>query len=104
MWRRALFIFSLSLIFMVSLSACSKKDNAEVAKSPEVDTPTTKPAPPTEVTETPVEKPPVETQMMKMPVLEDVFFAFDSSALSAEAKQKLESDAKQLKDAVLPRK
>lgn len=99
MYRRVLLIFSLSLIFMLSLSACSKK-NTDAAKSPDTEAtkPAAKPDPPMEkVTEKPVTEPPVKE--MKMPVLEDVFFAFDSSALSSEAKGKLQSNAKQLKDA-----
>jgi peptidoglycan-associated lipoprotein len=42
---------------------------------------------------------PIEDTSMKMPVLDDVFFVYDSAKLNGDAKRKLESNANQIKDA-----
>jgi peptidoglycan-associated lipoprotein len=100
MYRRGLFVFTLVLIFMISISACTKKKTADTASAdPEVEETTPPPAPETEVTEADAREMDLEEDDMKMPVLEDVFFAYDSSALSSEAKSTLEANARQLKDA-----
>jgi peptidoglycan-associated lipoprotein len=99
MYRRGVFVFFLLLVFMFSLSACSKKQTADTTSDPEVETTTPPPQPETEVTESATDVEAVEEGDMKIPVLEDVFFAFDSSTLGGEAKSSLESNARQLKDA-----
>ncbi|MDH3215522.1 MAG: peptidoglycan-associated lipoprotein Pal [Candidatus Krumholzibacteria bacterium] len=99
MFRRGLFV-SLSLVFLVSSFACTKKQAVDTTStSPEVETTTPPPVPETEVTESMAGTDQVEGGEVKMPVLEDVFFAYDSAALTGEAKRKLEGNARQLKDA-----
>ena len=100
MYRRVLFVFALSLIFVISLSACSKKQTADTGSGdPEVESTTPPPQPETEVTESTTDTELIDEGDMKMPVLEDVFFAFDSSALTGDAKSTLQDNARQLKDA-----
>jgi len=98
MFRRNLFIMSLSVIFLVSFSACSKK---KAADSPAVDVEagSEEAAPQGEVIESGADRGSVEEGEIKMPVVEDVFFEYDSAALSGTAKRTLEKNADQLKDA-----
>lgn len=97
MLRKYSVVLPLILVFMVAMTACSKKQTADTS-------PTTDPS--TEVTE-PIE-PPVEEESAyvepevkeePMPVLEDVFFDFDKSSLTTDAKRTLENNARQLKSA-----
>ena len=95
--RRSLLIYSLILVFVVALSACGKKQTTDLPETdPEV----------TEVTEVDTEPEVDESEMdmgevdtEPMPVLEDVFYAFDKATLSSEAKRTLENNADQLKSA-----
>jgi len=97
---RVLFVFSLCLVFLVSLTACAKKQTADTpADDAEMTSTTPPPAPEPEVVEEPMETEPVEEREIKIPVLEDVFFAYDSAQLTSDAKSKLQNNAKQLKDA-----
>jgi peptidoglycan-associated lipoprotein len=86
----------LSVIFLVSLSACAKK---QAADSPAVDTEATSEQTAPEVIESNSDQGSIEEGEIKMPVLEDVFFDYDSAALSGAAKRTLENNAGQLKDA-----
>jgi peptidoglycan-associated lipoprotein len=91
---------ALSVIFamsLMSLSACSKK---KAGDSPAVDVETGEDlAPAVEVTEGNAEGDMNEGRDLKMPVLEDVFFDYDSANLAGEARRVLEKNAGQLKDA-----
>ncbi len=91
---KKLFVCALVLAFVFAMGACSKKPAAEVQTSPE---PVVETAPPPveEVEEVPVEEP----EPVKMPVLNDVFFDFDKSALTAESKRILSDNATQIKGA-----
>jgi peptidoglycan-associated lipoprotein len=78
------------LVFV--LGACAKKQTAKVEPPPPV----------TEVTEQPAE-PPVEQveeapPVVQAPVLNDVFFDFDKSTLTEQAKRILAENANQLKN------
>jgi peptidoglycan-associated lipoprotein len=100
MYGRVLFVFSLCLIFLISATACSKKKAADTpATDAEVTSTAPEPEPEPEVEEAVMETEPVEEIDMKIPVLEDVFFAYDSAKLSSDAKNMLQKNAKQLKDA-----
>jgi peptidoglycan-associated lipoprotein len=100
MSHRAMFAFSLSFIFLVSISACTKKQTAETtAMDPEVETTTAPPTPETEVTEMGTGSEEIEEGEVKLPVLEDIFFAFDKSDITGGARRTLEGNARQLKDA-----
>ncbi len=100
MYSRVLFVFSLCLIFLVSATACTKKKAADSpASDAEVTSTTPEPEPEPEVEEAVMETEPVEEIDIKIPVLEDVFFAYDSSKLTSDAKSVLQKNAKQLKDA-----
>lgn len=94
---KKLFVFVLVIAFVFAMGACSKKKTTEVETNPEPVVETAPPPPPPveEVEEAPVE----ETEPMKMPVLNDVFFAFDKSNLTDESKRILADDASQLKEA-----
>lgn len=99
MFRKNYLVFALMLVFVMALSACSK-DKPEVTTTPEPQQ-----EPMTEepmVDESDMDNSDVESEPMKevIPVLEDVFFAFDKSDLSSDAKRKLENNARQLKDAM----
>lgn len=91
MLRRQLLVFILIGLFVLALGACAKKQTAKVAPPPVV-----------EVTEQPVE-PPVEEVEEAPPVvklvLNDIFFEFDKSRLTDEAKRILAENANQLKGA-----
>jgi peptidoglycan-associated lipoprotein len=98
MHRKNFMVLLLSLVFIVAMSACAKKQATETATDPEVMEDTSDPM--TEVTESDMSDRDVEAEPMEaIPVLEDVFFAFDKADLSSEAKRKLENNARQLKDA-----
>lgn len=58
---------------------------------------TTEPAPVEEVREAPVETPTAPAEDLSPIAVSDVFFAFDSHALSAEAKGTLEANAREMK-------
>lgn len=93
-------IFILLLVVMVAfaLTACSKKQTA--GQSAEIDTtPVTPPSPPPveDDTETAVTDTEVDTE--PIPVMSDIFFDFDKSNLTSEAKRILEENARQLQDA-----
>ncbi len=96
MVRKQLFVFALIALLVLALGACSKKPTTEVQTAPEQTQVTEQPAeaPVEEVAETPQEE-----TAMKMPVLNDVFFEFDKSRLTDEAKQVLADNARQLQDA-----
>lgn len=95
MIRKNLLVFVVSILFVVSMSACSKKteppptdpEPVEIAPEPE---PEPEPEPV-------IEEEPVETE--KVPVLDDIFFEFDKSDLTPDSRQTLDSNARQLKDA-----
>lgn len=94
MARKQLFVFALIGLLVLALGACSKKPTTEVQTTPEQ----------AQVTEQPVETPVEEVEetpqeMVKMPVLNDVFFEFDKSRLTDEGKRVLADNARQLKDA-----
>ena len=100
MYGRVLFVFSLCLIFLISLSACTKKKAADTpADDVEVTSTTPPPPPEPEVEEAVMETEPVDDLDMKIPVLGDVFFAYDSAKLTSEAERALQKNAIQLKDA-----
>ncbi|MFQ5510501.1 MAG: peptidoglycan-associated lipoprotein Pal [Candidatus Krumholzibacteriia bacterium] len=92
-------IFILLLVVMVAFAftACSKKQTA--GQSAEIDTtPVTPPSPPPVEDETEaVTEPEVDTE--PIPVMSDIFFDFDKSNLTSEAKRVLEENARQLQDA-----
>ena len=94
MLRRQLFVFLLIGLFVLALGACAKKQTAKV-----------EPPPPVEVTEPPAEPPVEEVEeipeepVIKMPVVNDVFFEFDKSNITDESKRTLAENARQLKDA-----
>jgi peptidoglycan-associated lipoprotein len=75
---------------MVVLAGCGGKKA--------MDEPVTEPAQPVEeVTETPIEQPVEPVKEVSPMALSDAFFAFDSYALSAEAKGTLEANAREMK-------
>ncbi len=97
MLPRKLFVLVLIGLFVLALGACAKKQTAKVEPPPAVEV-TEQPATPVEeVEETPQE----ETPTMKMPVLNDVFFEFNKSNLTDQAKQALAENARQLIDAAM---
>jgi len=98
MLRRNLLVFSLILVFIAALSACSKKQTTELETDPNttMEQPMTEPEP--EPQEQPMTEPEVEPE--PMPVLGDVFFAFDQATLTTESKRTLEKNADQLKSAM----
>lgn len=93
---KKLLVFALVVVFAFAMGACSKKD-AEVVTDPEPVEEAPPPPPPAveEVEEEPVEEVPV----VKMPVLNDVFFDYDKATLSDESKRILADNATQLKEA-----
>jgi peptidoglycan-associated lipoprotein len=94
MMYKKLFVLFLVGLLVVAVGACSKKQTTKVDTEPATET-VTETAPPVEEVQEAVQ----ETPVTKMPVLNDVYFDFDKSALSAEAKQTLAENARQLKDA-----
>jgi peptidoglycan-associated lipoprotein len=94
MIRKKLFVLFLVGLLVVAVGACSKKQTTKVETEPATET-VTETAPPVEEVRETVQ----ETPVTKMPVLNDVYFDFDKSTLSAEAKQTLADNATQLKDA-----
>jgi peptidoglycan-associated lipoprotein len=99
MYGRVLFVFSLCLIFLVSMTACTKKKAADTPADDAEVTSMTPPPPEPEVEEAVMETEPVDEGDMKIPVLDDVFFDYDSSKLSSDAMRALQKNATQLKDA-----
>jgi peptidoglycan-associated lipoprotein len=98
MFRKNAGILVLSLVFVIAMSACSKKQTMDASTEPEI---TPQPTPPTQVEEPTMSDRDVESEQTEMmPVLEDVFFEFDKSDLSSTARRKLENNARQLKDAM----
>jgi peptidoglycan-associated lipoprotein len=94
MMYKKLFVLFLVGLLVVAVGACSKKQTTKVDTEPATET-VTETAPPVEEVQEAVQ----ETPVTKMPVLNDVYFDFDKSALSAEAKQTLAENARQLNDA-----
>jgi peptidoglycan-associated lipoprotein len=94
MMYKKLFVLFLVGLLVVAVGACSKKQTTKVETEPATET-VTETAPPVEEVQEAVQ----ETPVTKMPVLNDVYFDFDKSALSAEAKQTLAENARQLNDA-----
>jgi peptidoglycan-associated lipoprotein len=78
-------------LLVAAVGACSKKQTTKVETEPAVTETVTETAPPVEEVE--------ETPVTRIPVLNDVYFDFDKSSLSAAAKQTLSENARQLKDA-----
>jgi len=97
MLRKQLLFFALVVVFVFAMSACSKKPTTEVETSPEPEVEVTEvqEEPPVEVIEEVIEEP----EMVKLPVLEDVFFDFDKSTLTDAGKKHLTANAKQLREA-----
>jgi peptidoglycan-associated lipoprotein len=94
MIHKKLFVLFLTGLLVVALGACSKKQTTKVETEP-VETVTETAPPVEEVQQEAVE----ETPVTKIPVLNDVYYDFDKSTLSAEAKQTLAENARQLNDA-----
>jgi peptidoglycan-associated lipoprotein len=92
--KKLLLLFLVGLL-AVGVGACAKKQTTKVETAPAEQVTETTPPPVEVVKETPVP----ETPAVKMPVLSDVFFDFDKSTLTDEAKQTLAEDARQLNDA-----
>jgi peptidoglycan-associated lipoprotein len=92
---KKLFVCALVIAFVFAMGACSKKQVAEVQTDPEPVVETEPPPPVVEVEEEPVEEVPV----VKMPVLNDVFFEFDKATLTDNSKKVLADNAGQLKGA-----
>lgn len=93
MYRKLLVLFLVGLL-VVAVGACSKKQTTKVETEPATETVTETAPPVEEVRETAQ-----ETPVTKIPVLNDVYYDFDKSTLSAEAKQTLSENARQLADA-----
>ena len=85
------FTWLLVVASMVVLAGCGGK------KTMDEPAPTEPAQPVEEVKETPVEQPTEPVQDMSPVALSDAFFAFDSYALSAEAKGTLEANAREMK-------
>ncbi|HEX5132208.1 MAG TPA: peptidoglycan-associated lipoprotein Pal [Candidatus Krumholzibacteria bacterium] len=81
----------LAVLSMVVLAGCGGK---KAMDEPPMDTTA---APVEEPIEQPVEQPVAPVQDMSPIALSDVFFAFDSYSLSAEAKSTLEANAREMK-------
>jgi peptidoglycan-associated lipoprotein len=93
MFAKKLLVFLLVMGLAVVVVGCGGKDAVEEPTT-DID------APP--VIEPPVEEEPVvqeEPREVPMPVLDDVFFAFDKYNLTEESKRALEENAKELKRA-----
>ncbi|MCK5619375.1 MAG: peptidoglycan-associated lipoprotein Pal [Candidatus Krumholzibacteria bacterium] len=93
MFAKRLLVFLLVMGLVVVVAGCGGKKAVE-------ETPSDIDAPP--VVEPPVEEEPVvqeEPKEVPMPVLDDVFFAFDKYSLTEESKRSLEQNAKELKRA-----
>ncbi len=97
MLRRNVLVICVAAVFALSLAACSSNKATDL---PDTDPTTEDTATQTDNTED-VETPVVEDtrDAEPMPVLDDVFFDFDKSALTGGAKRKLQNNARQLKDA-----
>jgi peptidoglycan-associated lipoprotein len=91
---KKLFVLFLIGLLVVAVGACSKKQTTKVETEPATET-VTETAPPVEEVQETIQ----ETPVTKIPVLNDVYYDFDKSTLSAEAKQTLAENATQLKDA-----
>jgi peptidoglycan-associated lipoprotein len=91
---KKLFVLFLVGLLVVAVGACSKKQTTKVETEPATET-VTETAPPVEEVQETIQ----ETPVTKIPVLNDVYYDFDKSTLSAEAKQTLAENATQLKDA-----
>ena len=93
MFAKRLLVFLLVMGLVVVVAGCGGKKAVE-------ETPSDIDAPP--VVEPPVEEEPVvqeEPKEVPMPVLDNVFFAFDKYSLTEESKRSLEQNAKELKRA-----
>ena len=95
MLNKQFLFFALIALFVVSMSACTKKKTAEVETSPEVEVAEEPVTPPVEEVEEIVTE---EPEVVKLPVLDDVFFAFDRATLTDDAKGTLTNNAKQLRE------
>ena len=93
---KKLFVLFLVGLLVVAVGACSKKQTTKVETEPAVTETVTETAPPVEEVQQEAVQ---ETPVTKIPVLNDVYYDFDKSTLSAEAKQTLAENATQLKDA-----
>ena len=92
---KKLFVLFLVGLLVVAVGACSKKQTTKVETEPATET-VTETAPPVEEVQ---QEAVTETPVTKIPVLNDVYYDFDKTTLSAEAKQTLAENATQLKDA-----
>lgn len=92
---KKLFVLFLVGLLVVAVGACSKKQTTKVETEPATET-VTETAPPVEEVQ---QEAVTETPVTKIPVLNDVYYDFDKTTLSAEAKQTLGENARQLKDA-----
>ena len=98
MSRKYSVVLLLILVFMVAMTACSKKQTVDTSPTPDPEPQVTEPVEPeVEDTESTYVEPEVKEE--PLPVLEDVFFDFDKSSLTAGAKRTLENNARQLKSA-----
>ena len=93
---KKLFVLFLVGLLVVAVGACSKKQTTKVETEPAVTETVTETAPPVEEVQQEAVQ---ETPVTKIPVLNDVYYDFDKSTLSAEAKQTLGENARQLNDA-----
>jgi peptidoglycan-associated lipoprotein len=94
MYKKLLALLLVALL-VFAVGACSKKQTTKVETEPAAEVTETAAPAVEEVTET--AQP--ETPAVKMPVLSDVYFEFDKSRITEEAKQTLAENARQLNDA-----
>ena len=98
MLRKNLLVYSLVVFFVLALGACAKKDTAGTGDTDADATETTTETPPVEDTTEEMTEGDTEVEPQKIPVLGDVFFAFDKYNLSSEAKRQLEDNGRQLRN------
>lgn len=92
---KKLLVYFMVIVVAFAFTACSKKQTASQSPATIDTTPVTTPdPPPVEITATDG-----EPDQVPIPVLSDVFFDFDKSHLTSDAKRVLEENARQLKDA-----
>jgi peptidoglycan-associated lipoprotein len=89
------FVWAAALIALVAVAGCGgKKAMDEPAPATDTSAPAVE-----ETRETPVETPTTPSSELDPAVIGDVFFDFDSYALTSEAKSTLETNARELKRA-----
>jgi peptidoglycan-associated lipoprotein len=93
MRSKTVVIFVILSSFLLLTFACSKKQTVKPEPTPPPAEEVKKDIPP--VVEEPVKEPPVKQE--PMPVLEDVYFAFDKYNLTDESKRTLERNADEMK-------